>query len=83
MTNVQRVLDDPAPAHQWSWRAALAITTIVAIAGVGVTMNQFFINYLHDQNPHTRTPGGILVMLLGITSIGLPLLLILKKSRGS
>jgi len=79
MTNVQRVPDDSAPPRQWSWWAALVIATAVTIAGVALAMNQFFINYLHDQNPHTRTLGGILVMFFGIASISLPLLLILKK----
>lgn len=79
MTDVQRVPGDPAAERQWSWRAAVAITTVVAIAGVGLTMNQFFINYLHDQNSHTRTLGGILMMLLGIASVGLPILLICRK----
>src|SRR5688500_11801426 len=79
MTDVQRMFGDPAPERQWIWRAALAITTLVAIAGVAVSMNQFFINYLHDQNPHTRTLGGILVMLLGIAGIGLPIVLIRKR----
>jgi len=59
----------------------MAITIVVALAGVALTMNQFFINYLHDQNPHTRTLGGILMMLLGIASIGLPIVLFRTKKN--
>lgn len=74
-------IDRRIPVHHWGWWFALAIWLLVAAAGFVLTCNQFFVNYLYDQNAHTRTLGGLLAMLLGLVGIFLPVLLIRNKDR--
>jgi hypothetical protein len=67
--------------RRWSWRIAVATTLLVAAVSLVLACNQFFVNYLYDQNAHTRTLGGILVMLLGVVGVCLPILLFRNKGR--
>ena len=63
------------------WMIALAITSLVAIAGFAFAVHQFILKYLYDQSSYTRTLGGILMILLGFAGICLPIVLFRNRQR--
>jgi uncharacterized membrane protein YhaH (DUF805 family) len=81
MATVHSEANPHTPEGRCVWRIALALTVLVAVASLVLACNQFFVNYLYDQNPHTRTLGGILLMLLCVVGICLPTLLLRTRRK--
>ena len=67
--------------RQSRWLIALAMSSLVAVAGLVFAGPQFVVKFLWDQSAHTRTLGGVVCMLLGVVGIGLPILLLREKQR--
>ncbi len=63
------------------WWFALVPTSVVTVAGLIVALQQFVVKFLWDQSAHTRTPAGVLYMLLGLVGICLLVLLFRFQAR--
>ncbi len=74
-------IQQPVPARTGCWWIALTITLLISVVCLFITVSQFLVDYLYDQNPHTRTWGGILVKLLGVVGIALPIVLLCNRGR--
>ena len=57
------------------------MTSLVALTGLVIAIQQFVVKFLWDQSAHPRTVGGVLYLLLGVIGIGLPILLLRNKQR--
>ncbi|MBA3311962.1 MAG: hypothetical protein M3552_18330 [Planctomycetota bacterium] len=60
---------------------ALATTSLVTVAAFAFAVHQFVLKYLYDQSSYTRTPGGVLMIMLGFAGICLPIVLLRKRQR--
>lgn len=81
MAFVQSKTGDRTSDRRAGWMIALAMTSLVAIAGFAFAMHQFILKYLYDQSSYTRTPSGVLLLLLGFGGICLPIVLHRNRHR--
>lgn len=79
----QLAIEPESGAMQGNSRYLIAVVTasILAIAGVAIAIQQFYLKYLWDQSAHTRTIGGVLFQLMGLFAVCLPLLLFYHQRR--
>jgi hypothetical protein len=79
MATVITETEHRTPGRRMRWVIALMTTSLVAVTAFVFAVHQFVLKYLYDQSAHTRTLGGILLIVLGIAGIGLPIVLVRRR----